>query len=142
MSGMTVTSDPVSTQKGRQMAESLELLWRRHTAHTISGCFPTFAAKATHGSRSHAFMAKATQGPRPQGAVLGIPEVQMGSIGPLAGRQSWSFPERVVVVGMRAVCPIGGCCSWAAACSRWEGAGYGPAAPSLSRFPDAWICIP
>ena len=78
MSGMMVTSDPVSTQKGRQMAELLELLWRRHTAHTISGCLLTFTAKVTHGSHSHAFMAKATLGPRPQGAVLGIPEVQIG----------------------------------------------------------------
>ncbi|KAF4796674.1 hypothetical protein TURU_082024 [Turdus rufiventris] len=69
------------------MAESSELLWRRHTAHTISGCLPTFMAKATHGSRSHAFTAKATQGPRLQGAVLAIPEVQMGLIEPLVGRR-------------------------------------------------------
>ena len=139
ISGMTMTSDPVSTQKGRQMTESSELLWRRHTARTINGCLPTFTAKATQGSHSHPFMARATQGPRPL-AVLGIPEVQMGLIEPLVGRRSWSFLEGAV--GVEAPYPIEDCHSWVASCSRREGAGCSPDAPSPSCFPEAWIYIP
>ena len=71
VSGMTVTSAPVSNKKGILMVVPFRELWREQIPHTTGGL-------------SH-LTARATQGSRPHRAVPAVPGTEARFVGSLAG---------------------------------------------------------
>ena len=71
VSGITVTSAPVSIKKEMLMVVSFEVLWREQIPHTTGGL-------------SH-LTARATQGSRPQGVVPAVPAMEARFVGSSAG---------------------------------------------------------